>query len=169
GKSGDVSPQSPDLLAALRLALDGETYQIKTDDDAGVQIFELREIRGMRFRHVYVLGLVNGQIPALPEEGTLVRRRLSNPQLRAQLEEKEAEVQFLFSQVFEAAQEKLVLSRAKLEDDRPTLPSPFFTAVDDLLVGLPKMEPNQIVTGKGQAACELGRAFRGYQSPDREG
>jgi ATP-dependent helicase/DNAse subunit B len=158
-----VNPERPDVLAALRLALDGETYQIKTEDDAGVQIFELREIRGMRFRQVYVLGLVNGQIPKLPEEGTLVRRRRNHPQLKAQLEEKEAEVQFLFAQVFEAAQEKLVLSRAMLEDDRPTLPSPFLTAVDDL-VGLPKMEPSPIVTGRGQAACELGRAARGRQA-----
>src|SRR5262249_25536230 len=147
--SGDGG--SPDVLAALRLALDGETYQIKTDDDAGVQIFELREIRGLRFRHVYVLGLVNGQIPALPEGGTLVRRRLNNESLRRQLEQKEAEVQFLFSQVFEAAQDQLVLSRPTLEDDRPTLPSPFLTAVEDLVV-LPKLEPSKLVTGKGEAA-----------------
>ncbi len=159
GEPGGVSPRSPDVLAVLRLALDGETYQIKTEDDAGVQIFELREIRGLRFRHVYVLGLVNGQIPSLPEEGTLVRRRLHDDRLKGQLQQKEAEVQFLFSQVFEAAQEKLVLSRFKLEGDRPALPSPFFTAVDDL-VNLPDLPDCQLVTGMGQAACELGRAFQ---------
>jgi ATP-dependent helicase/DNAse subunit B len=158
GEPGGVSPRSPDVLAALRLALDGETYQIKTEDDAGVQIFELREIRGLRFRHVYVLGLVNGQIPSLPEEGTLVRRQLDDERLKEQLKQKEAEVQFLFSQVFEAAQEKLVLSRFKLEGDRPALPSPFFTAVDDL-VTLPDLPDCQLVTGMGQAARELGRAF----------
>jgi ATP-dependent helicase/DNAse subunit B len=152
-------PESLDVLAALRLALDGETYQIRTEDDAGVQIFELREIRGLRFRHVYVLGLVNGQIPSLPEEGTLVRRRLNDSRLKLQLEQKESEVQFLFSQVFEAAEEKLVLSRFTLEGDRPALPSPFFTAVDDLLI-LPDMPDCQLVTGMGQAACELGRAFQ---------
>ena len=113
----------------------------------------------MQFRHVYVLGLVNCQIPALPEEGTLVRRRLKNPQLNKQLEQKEAEVQFLFAQVFEAAQEKLVLSRPTLDGDRPALPSPFFTAVDDLGV-LTELKPNELVTGIGQAAGELGRAFR---------
>jgi ATP-dependent helicase/DNAse subunit B len=159
-----VNPERPDVLAALRLALDGETYQIKTEDDAGVQIFELREIRGMRFRHNYVLGLVNGQIPKLPEEGTLVRRRLNQPQLKAQLEEKETEVQLLFAQVFEAAKEKLVLSRPMLEDDRPTLPSPFLTAVEDTVGGLPDLPRRQIVTGRGQAACELGRAARGKQT-----
>src|SRR5262249_1556081 len=86
-KLGDAA--SPDAMAALRLALDGETYQIKTEDDAGVQIFELREIRGLHFRHIYVLGLLNGQIPALPEEGTLARKRRQNPKLNAQLDEKE--------------------------------------------------------------------------------
>jgi len=166
GEPGRVSAGSPDVLAALRLALDGETYQIKTEDDAGVQVFELREIRGLQFRHVYVLGLVNGQIPALPEEGTLVRRRLKNPQLKAQLEQKEAEVQFLFSQVFEAAQEKLVLSRFELEGDRPTLPSPFFTAVEDQVDSLPQLALSKIVTGIGQAACELGRTFRGNSLVD---
>jgi ATP-dependent helicase/DNAse subunit B len=154
-----VSAGSLDVLAALQLALDGETYQIRTEDDAGVQIFELREIRGLRFRHVYVLGLVNGQIPSLPEEGTLVRRRLNDSHLKLQLEQKESEVQFLFSQVFEAAQEKLVLSRYKLEGDRPALPSPFFTAVDDL-VTLPVLPDCRLVTGMGQAARELGRAFK---------
>jgi hypothetical protein len=157
---GGINPPGPDVLAALRLALDGETYQIKTEDDAGVQIFELREIRGLRFRHVYVLGLVNGQIPRLPEEGPLVRRRLQHPVLKVQLEEKEAEVQFLFSQVFEAAQEKLVLSRPTREGDRPTLPSPFFTAVNDLIT-LPELDSSNLVTGKGQAAYWLGRAQKG--------
>jgi hypothetical protein len=160
GEPGGISPPGPDVLAALRLALDGETYQIKTEDDAGVQVFELREIRGLRFRHVYVMGLVNGQIPRLPEEGPLVRRRLQHPVLKVQLEEKEAEVQFLFSQVFEAAQEKLVLSRPTREGDRPTLPSPFFTAVNDL-IALPELEPSNLVTGKGQAAYWLGRAQKG--------
>src|SRR5439155_14049787 len=124
-----ISSRSPDVLGALRLALDGETYQIKTEDDAGVQIFELREIRGLRFRHIYVLGLVNGLIPSLPEEGALVRRRINHERLNEQLKQKETEVQFLFSQVFEATEEKLILSRFKLEGDRPALPSPFFTAV----------------------------------------
>jgi ATP-dependent helicase/DNAse subunit B len=152
----------PDVLGALELALDGETYQIKTEDDAGVQVFELREIRGLRFRHIYVLGLVNGQMPALPEEGILFRRRLNHPKLKAQLQQKEAEVQFLFSHVFEAAQEKLVLSRPMAEDDQPTLPSPFLTAVEDL-IDLRKLEPDNLVTGIGEAAGILGRVGRSIQ------
>ena len=50
------------------LALAKETYQIRTEDDAGVQVFEIREIRGLSFRHVYILGLVDGQFPALPAQ-----------------------------------------------------------------------------------------------------
>jgi ATP-dependent helicase/DNAse subunit B len=161
GDPGGVSLRVPDVLSALELSLDGETYQIKTEDDAGVQVFELREIRGLRFRHVYVLGLVNGQIPALPEEGTLVRRRLDIELLKLHLNQKEAEVQFLFSQVFEAAQDKLILSRFRLDGDRPALPSPFLTEVEDCLgISIAELKPCRMVCGIGQAAGELGQIMR---------
>jgi hypothetical protein len=154
-----------DLLAALELALDGETYQIRTEDDAGVQCFEIREIRGLRFRHVYMLGLVDGQVPALPEEGMLVNRRRDQPALRAQLEQKEAEATYLFSQLFEAAQEKLVLSRPTQGDPgAPGLPSRFLTAVERLgqMTELMKVE----LTGSlRDAAIRLGRAERTAPGP----
>src|SRR5260370_12392284 len=57
-----------DAIGALQLVLDSETYQIKTEDDVGVQLFVLREIRGLRFLQVYALGLFEGQRPQFPEE-----------------------------------------------------------------------------------------------------
>ncbi len=146
-----------DPVRALELALDGETYQIKTEDDAGVQVIEMREIRGLRFRQVYMLGLVNGQVPALPEEGMLVTRRRNIPPLNEQLRQKEAEAEYLFSQLFEAAEEKLLLSRPTLEGDQKTLPSPFLTAVEGL-VDLAPVNPPELVVSMREAASVLGRA-----------
>jgi hypothetical protein len=150
------SDHKPVPLRALELALDGETYQIKTEDDAGVQVFEIREIRGLRFRQVYMLGLVNGQVPALPEEGTLVSRRQKIPLLDEQLRQKEAEAEYLFSQLFEAAEEELVLSRPTLEGDQKLLPSPFLTAVE-ALVDLPAVDSPELVVSWREAASELGK------------
>src|SRR2546425_2662689 len=104
-----------------------------------------------------MLGLVNGQVPALPEEGMLVTRRRNIPPLNEQLRQKEAEVEYLFSQLFEAAEEKLVLSRPTLEGDQKTLPSPFLTAVEGL-VDLAAVNSPELVVSMREAASVLGRA-----------
>src|SRR5262249_9678647 len=46
-------------------------------------------------------------------------------------QQKESEAAFMFTQAFEAAEERLVLSRPTLEEDRPTLPSVFLRAVEE--------------------------------------
>jgi hypothetical protein len=123
------SNKRPDALTAFLLALDAESYQIRTEDDAGVQVFEIREIRGLTFRRVFALGLVEGQVPPLPEEGVLAGRRQHYPPLREQLRQRELETAYLFDQLFEAAGEMLVLSRPVLAEDRKTLPSRFLAEV----------------------------------------
>jgi RecB family exonuclease len=149
-----------DALAALCLALDGETYQIKTADDAGVQLFELREIRGLRFRHVYVLGMVDGQLPPAPEEGAMAGKRLQITGLRNQREQQEIENTYLFQQVFEACGEQLVLSRPTLDGDLATVPSRFLAGVEEYgsLAQLP-MAP--LVVSLRDAASRVGRALGG--------
>ena len=116
-------------MSVATLALANETYQIRTVDDAGVQVFETREIRGLEFRHVYMLGLVDGQFPSVPEEGALADLRRQDPRLALQLELKEAESAWSFAQLFEAAQEKLVLSRPCREAETPIQASLFLTAL----------------------------------------
>lgn len=145
----------PDLRMALLLGLEGESYQIKTEDDAGVQIFEMREIRGMRFRHVYVLGLVDGLMPALPEEGMLVARRREVPALDQQLQGKENEVKHLFTQAFESAGDKLVLAHWTREGDRPATPSPFLVQAETL-GSLRPLDRPQLVPSVAEAASRLG-------------
>jgi hypothetical protein len=156
-------PRTPqgrlDAIGALRLALESETYQIKTEDDAGVQLFELPQIRGLRFRHVYVLGLVEGQIPRLPEEGLLAGRRRLTPALAEQLQHKEHEIAYAFSQLFEAAEERLVLACPALDAYQKNAPSRFLVAVEEQ-VTLPALEPAKLTAGMHEATIQLGRAAR---------
>jgi RecB family exonuclease len=148
-----------DAVRALQLALESETYQIKTADDAGVQLFELREIRGLRFRHLYVLGLVDGQIPQLPEEGILARRRRETPALDEQLKSREWELATVFSQLFETAEERLVLACPGLDAYQKNAPSRFLVAVEKQ-VALTPLEPANVTAGMHEATIELGRMAR---------
>jgi ATP-dependent helicase/DNAse subunit B len=145
-----------DWLGVAHMALANETYQIHGVDDAGVQIFEIREVRGLEFRQVYMLGLIDGQVPALPEEGALAELRLDDPKLREQLELKEAEAQWSFTQLFESAREKLVLSRPCREADSPLEPSAFLLAVTGQ-VAPPVLDAPACFVDIRSAAMELGR------------
>src|SRR5204863_9942981 len=137
----------------LQLALDSETYQIKTEDDAGVQLFEMRELRGLHFRQVYAVGLIDGKVPHSPEEGFLAGQRRLNSALAEQLQDKEIEVYGLFSQLFEAAEERLVLSCPKLDAYHKTRPSPFLIAVEGQ-VSLDPLQPANLAAGTRAAAIQ---------------
>ncbi len=145
-----------DWMSVATLALANETYQIRTEDDAGVQVFEIREIRGLSFRHVYMLGLVDGQFPAVPEEGALADLRRREPRLATQLDLKEAESAWSFAQLFEAAQEKLVLSRPSREAETPTQPSVYLAAVAKQTTSPTLEPPTRLVNVRAVAGC-LGR------------
>jgi PD-(D/E)XK nuclease superfamily/Exodeoxyribonuclease V, gamma subunit len=144
-----------DWPATLELALASESFQIRTEDDAGVQVFEIREIRGLAFRHVYALGLVEGQFPPQPEEGALADLRQRVPALAEQARLQETEHTWLFAQLFEAAQERLVLSRPTRAGDAPLLPSLYLAAVEALAELEPLPAPRTLA-GRGAAAAELG-------------
>ncbi|CAN5203517.1 hypothetical protein BH10PLA2_BH10PLA2_06420 [soil metagenome] len=145
-----------DWLRVANLALANEAYQIRTVDDAGVQVFEIREIRGLTFRHVYMLGLVNGQVPTLPEEGALAELRRDDSKLARQLTLKESEAEWSFAQLFEAAQEKLALCRPCREGATPIEPSRFLTAVIRL-ASPPVLEPPACLINVRSVAGALGR------------
>jgi RecB family exonuclease len=153
-------PKSPDghtdWMSVATLALANETYQIRTEDDAGVQVFEIREIRGLVFRHVYMLGLVDGQFPAVPEDGALADLRRGEPRLAEQLELKEAESDWSFAQLFEAAQDKLVLSRPCREAETPIQPSVFLSAVARQTTA-PVLDPPAWLVNVRSVASSLGR------------
>lgn len=146
-----------DVLRTWRLVLDAETYQVRAEDDAGIQVLESREIRGLRFRHVYVLGLVDGQVPVRTPDGVLAGARRGAAALRRQGEEREAESEYLFRQIFEAARERVVLAWPCRDDQGRTLPSPFVGAVEAQAC-LPDLPRADAVVTIAEAARHLGRA-----------
>ena len=155
--------EQPDALTALLLALDAETYQVKSQDDAGVQVFEIREIRGLTFRRVFALGLAEGEFPSLPEEGVVASHRLQYLPLREQLQQNENETAYLFTQLFEAAGEMLVLSRHVLADDRKMPPSPFLMEVQGQCK-IPHLEIPDLVGSWPDAQKRLGEFS--YANPE---
>lgn len=109
-----------DPLQVVKLALESESYQIKTEDDEGVQILEIRETRGLHFRHVLVLGLQSGSYDAKSSEEIL--RRLLNEQKQAEAYQWQ-EARLLFFQLGLVAREKLVLYRPCFQGEEALLPS----------------------------------------------
>lgn len=136
GRAGVV-----DAMQTLGLLFDSESYQIRTEDDAGVQLLGARELRGLSFRHVYVVGLVEGWVPGVIEEGALSGQRQAIRELREQLAAKEEDAAFLFTQIFESARERLVFSRPLQDGDLPLLPSRFLQQVIDRCSPRPWIPP----------------------------
>lgn len=60
-----------DDLNLISMILETENYQIKTEDDEGVQVMEIRETRGIRFEDIHVLGLKSGAYDSVTEEEVL--------------------------------------------------------------------------------------------------
>ncbi len=153
-----LNPQKrPDGFTALHLALENQTYKVESAEDAGVQVLELGDLRGLRFRRVFVLGLLDGQYPPPSDEGSLGGRRRQYPPLFEQLRQKEDEAGFLFSQVFEAAEEGVILCRPVLDGEHKTRPSAFLSAVERQ-GAIPPLEPAAVVACWREAGSRLGRA-----------
>ncbi len=109
-----------DPLHVVLMALESESYQIKTEDDEGVQILEIRETRGLRFREIHVLGLKSGAYDAQSEEEIL--RRLLAEQRQARGYELQESRQIFF-QLGIAASDRLTLYRPCFAEEEALLPS----------------------------------------------
>lgn len=150
----------PDGFTALHLALESETYEIDAEDDAGVQVCEAGEMPGRRFRQVYLLGLLDGQVPPLADVGLLANRARHDSALAEQLQRKEDEYAHLFSQSFEAAEECVILCRPTLEEGQTTLPSRFLTVVESR-VAVPVVPAPAVVASLREAGRRLGKSGAG--------
>lgn len=135
GQSADLLPpalflgaprdKSRAFLSLLDQVLQGRDFQIKADDEAGVQILGAKEIRGMDFSCVFAPGLVEGSVPAPAEEGAVGRFRRGSPALREQKKRLDLEQEWLFTQLFESAREQLVLLFPAQDEDQQQVPSHF--------------------------------------------
>lgn len=151
-----VSPQGrPDLLAALLIALEGTHSTTAGDDDAGVQVLAPEEVPGLHFREVFALGLLDGQVPALPPEDETLPAAVEETEVAPS----EAVASYLFSQLFEAAHTRLVLSHPSLHDGEEALPSRYLKAVTALGKPARLPEPRTVLCPR-EAARWLGRLAR---------
>lgn len=116
-----------DVELVLKLALAAESFQTSAEDDAGVQILKARTIRGSKFRAVFAVGLVEGKVPSdVAENPATTDKDSLIAHLRA---EQKHEQEYLFAQLFESAQDELILTWPKMENDAPLMESPFLRHV----------------------------------------
>ena len=116
-----------DVELVLKLALAAETFQTSAEDDAGVQILKARTIRGSKFRAVFAVGLVEGKVPSDVAENPATADK-DSPIARLRAEQKH-EQEYLFAQLFESAQDQLILTWPKMENEAPLMESPFLRRV----------------------------------------
>ncbi len=116
-----------DVELVLKLALAAENFQTSAEDDAGVQILKPRTIRGSKFRAVFAVGLVEGKVPRDVAENPVTA--LSDSLIARLRTEQMHEQEYLFAQLFESAQERLVLTWPTMENDSPLMESPFLRQV----------------------------------------
>ena len=137
-----------DVELILQLALAAENFQTSAEDDAGVQIVKARTIRGLQFKVVIAVGLVEGKVPVesadgLPDEEPNAAvdslTRLAATRRASEAERDSIEQQYLFAQLFESAREKLILTRPQKNGDTPLMESPFLRRVKASL-GIEKCE-----------------------------
>jgi RecB family exonuclease len=97
-------------------------------EDHGVELHPPVSVLGARFRHLYILGMVEGQLPRAVSDDLFLdfhaRRHLGVPLDGADtLAHREV---LLFHTALQAATESLTLSCPKQMDGRAVLPSPYF-------------------------------------------
>jgi hypothetical protein len=110
----------PDSLNLISMVLEAENYQIKTEDDEGVQVMEIRETRGLTFREIHVLGLKSGAYDSVTEEEIL--RDLLHEEKQAKARARQESCQIFFQLALSGA-EALRLYRPRTQKDEDLLPS----------------------------------------------
>jgi|GEM_PF-353722 len=147
-------------LQLLNTILLDRSYQVVNDDDAGVQVFETREIQGLKFESVFALGLVSGTFPTVKSKTYLARVRENHPDLSKWMASKRIEEKYLFTRIFEAATENLILSFPIHDEGRELIPSLFIKPFEAHF-STPVLEPAIIC--KSEKDAEFGRNYRNNQ------
>ncbi len=139
-----------DLEFTLQLALAAESFRTRADDDAGVQILRPAAIRGSHFRVVLALGLTEGKTPS---EGSIDLATMDAESLPACWKrERLREEQFLFTQLFESATERLMLTRPLRDGDVELIESPFLRELRQSGVSLRQIAVPEMAIDPSQAA-----------------
>ncbi len=147
GRQGKSDP-----MGLLLMVLAGESYQIKTEDDEGVQVMEIRETRGIPFEEIHVLGLKSGSYGSATEE-EILRELLKEERTAQGLSLLESAL--LFEQLRQSGAKNLLLYRPSKKLDEPLMPSPWIETYSiskvylgrEVWLGLPGV---QVATGMSQ-------------------
>ena len=149
-------------LQLLQTLLADRHYQVTNDDDAGVQVFEGREIQGLEFETVFALGLVSGTVPSTRGKSYLARLRQNHDVLKVWMQAKHREEKYLFTQLFEAASKNLILSFPAHDEEKELIPSLFIKPFESLAL-VPSMQP--AITCSSEKDMEFGRKLRAGHDP----
>ncbi|GGE13015.1 ATP-dependent helicase/deoxyribonuclease subunit B [Marinithermofilum abyssi] len=128
---GETEADLTDFAAALERAAERKEVKMNPGRKGGIRILEPNQVRGERFRAVFVLGCAEGVWPRPIREDWLVsdeeRQRLRKEGVRLALSKEQRAHQITpFFQTLVAAKERLVLSYpAVSEEGNRRLPSPY--------------------------------------------
>jgi ATP-dependent helicase/nuclease subunit B len=123
------SPRRDEFLARVRELLATQRYREGALGEGRVFVGSIAEARGLRFRRVFVPGLVERAFPGLVRPDPLLlddEREALSPGLRTTRDAQEAE-RLLFLEAIRAAEERLVLSYPRFDtaSGRERVPSSF--------------------------------------------
>jgi len=123
------APSRDEYLARVREVLATQFYQEGSFGEGRVFVGSIRAARGLRFRRVFVPGLVERAFPAIARPDPLLlddEREALSPNLRTTRDGQEAE-RLLFQGAVRAAEERLVLSYPRFDtgSGRERVPSSF--------------------------------------------
>jgi len=123
----------------LRAVVGQEMYQVRTFDDAGVQILSITETRGLRFRHLFILGMLQGEFPALRQSHTFIPEETTARVGLGVRERDLCEERYHFLRLLCAAEARVVLSWPKSEEGQPLVRSPFLDLLESDCGPLPQL------------------------------
>jgi ATP-dependent helicase/DNAse subunit B len=148
----------PRFFDELAGAVEATTYRLPVDPgQEEIVVADVVQARGVAFRAVAVLGLAEGEFPAVLAQDPLLpdadRRRLDQDHgLRLELSAESAEPGFFYETVTRS-RERLLLTRPRLADNGALWPaSPYWEAVNDLVLVEPKKQDSERPVLPEQAA-----------------
>jgi len=135
--TGKESTSWKDFLAEFRNALNSSSYALHKSSAGRVMAQEVHQARGRTYRHVFLLGLSEGEFPQSTPVDILYsqgeRQELRIAGVRVELKP-QGDEPYLFYQALTRARERLYLSHCYLDDEgREVPPSPYLREISRLL------------------------------------
>jgi len=156
------APSRDEFLARTRELLATQRYREGQLGDGRVFVGSIAAARGLRFRLVFVPGLVERAFPGLVRPDPLLlddEREALSPHLRTTRDAQEAE-RLLFKDAVDAAEERIVLSYPRFDtaSGRERVPSSFLLRALEASLGR-RVDTGDLVRLASPGATALGRPY----------